>query len=271
MKNIKRVIAFALLLVFTMLTFTGCNGCASNDVPEIEEESTEEEVVYRIMPPQAFFSSISRKIEDIRWSDFLNTNAMKMNQDYVGYQLGSVFVNWSIAAILKDEKKAHVLATNWMELTSDIDIDDDAITLKMKDAVDALEKFFTNRTEENHEVMNEQISEVINDLEEYYQKVENETMVRQIGFGIWFEFLHLGVEGILANYDQAKTTIFNREGDLNYFIQEFGKDPALAEMVTFLQKIKPRLTLEEGETISKEQLISLRNELEDFRLKYVAN
>ncbi|MEK6793885.1 MAG: hypothetical protein AABZ39_03860 [Spirochaetota bacterium] len=220
-----------------------------------------------IFPPEAAFISLKRQLRDVDWKKLIYTNELKPKKDVVGYQIGVLFANWSVAAATREEQYVNIISTNIIRLTRDIDIDDDSVLVSIKKRVQKFGDYFKDDKPESYRKIESEIRYIKDELKRYYGRTGNKTIVDQIGFGAWLEFNYIGANGLLLKYNPASTIVFNRAIEIDDFLAKANADKRMANIIDFLRAVKPKMTIKEGKTLSKAELTALRDQIGAFRTK----
>lgn len=250
-----------LLLAALMLVATAGISQAKTDKPPKGDT-----VVTIMMPPEASFNTLKKGLKDVSWKKIVFSQELKPARDFVGYQIGVLFANWSVAAASKDQAMLDTISSNIIKLTKNIDIDDDAVLINVKKRIEKFSDYLKDDSTNSYQKISSEIRYIRDEVKTYYSKSGNKTMVDQIGFGAWLEFLYIGLQGVNEKYDPKITTVFNRSQEVDYFLRLADADPKLAPITGFLKSIKPKLTLRDGKTLSKKDVAALLAEIKSFRV-----
>lgn len=257
MKRMFLVAATVCMAVATLLT-------------SAEKPARGDTTIRVIFPPEAAFISLKRQLRDVDWKKLIYTNEIKPKKDIVGYQIGMLFANWSVAAATREEQYVNIISTNIIRLTRDIDIDDDSVLVSIKKRVQKFGDYFKDDTPESYRKIEAEIRYIKDELKRYYGRTGNKTIVDQIGFGAWLEFNYIGANGLLLKYNPASTVVFNRSVEIDDFLAKAASDKRMLNIVEFLRAVKPKMTLKDGKTLSKAELAALRDQIGAFRVKLAA-
>lgn len=249
------------ILLIGLLSFL--IGCRSKEEPPREFK------VEAVMPTQGMLNTLQRKMHNIDWVSYVHTDRIEPKNAYVGYQMGVLIANWTICVLSKDEEAMARVSTNWFTFARDIDINDDLILLRIRDKVRGWDEALKNPNDENYRKIKRSISEIKNELTEYYADNNNGTVLKQIGFAVWLELMYIGVEAMMDNYEESVTTVLNRNKDANYFAANLAEDGNLEYAAKFVEELSSMLNLSDGKTMSLEELELLRDKILAFRALYI--
>lgn len=256
-KRMLLLIALTAIVIFP--TLIGC---------QKKRERPKEIVIQRIMPPQSSFHALRRMTRGaIKWVDIICTDKLVANDDYSGFQMGVIFANWTVASLIQDEDKIESLTTNWVELTQDFEIEDDAVLLRAKEKIDNLKSYVDAGDRASYNLLTTEIKAIYNDFKDYYEKEGDEQFIYQATLAIWAEFLYIGINGVLSldEFDRDVTILFNRAQEIEYFRELLKTKKGFRKEVKFLTYLRPQLTLVTDERLTKEQLTHVRDLIKEFR------
>ena len=248
------------MVLFSLIVIT-CSG---------EPRSTKTELtVKKVMPPEVIFKSLRRKLKGVDWKAFVENKQLVVKDEYIGYQLGSQFVHWSIAILSRQEKIANSLASNLMTLATTIDIDDDSILISIQQKIDAINGLMEQKEDRAaYRKIKREIEDIKSLIADYFKTKANSTALRQMVIAGWIEFMHFCIKGLTEQYVSEATTILNRPQEVDYFIEYISTDAKLQEANLLFNELKTKMNQAEKTVFSKTELAWMFEKLSIFREKH---
>ncbi len=257
-------------LICAFLAVLGLASCTTEDR---KEEGTKQEIKVGILPPAVPFTVIKNKLGKVDWARHVDREHLKPKPGLIGFQIGLKLPNLVVAYFTKDEKVRNDISQNLFELGKAIDIDDEAVLLKMKEKLKSIDALVRDEKDQSYGDLLQEVSGLEHLVKNYFKGRGNDLVVQEIFFASWLEFLRISVSGFLTEYDEAQTGVFNRSTEVTYFRQRLGQKEFQKEFkdeLEFLKKAGDTLGQAPGKTLSKKQLEDFLLEVNKLRSRYKA-
>lgn len=219
--------------------------------------------LHKILPPQAPFSAFRSKTKSIPWKNFVDTRRLPLIPERSGVQLGLTLAQWSLAETLGEKKDADQIAANLVRLSKEMDIDDEALLVRLKNRVEAKE------TAKSEEAVRKDIRAVEKELGAYFDKKGKGEWSHQLLFGSWLELLSVTLKGMIAANDPSLAMFLARRGEAAYFLSRFAEGKGNYEKENaFLKEAMSYFDLQEKSGLRSEDIRRLAELLHGLRGAY---
>jgi hypothetical protein len=256
MKNKKYILTF--LAIINILMITTCSQ---------KQNNKNNLTIEKIMPPQAMYSSMRKHLTTVNWSDYMIKQELTAKEEYLGYQIGTLFVNWTVAITSDNKKAATRIQNNIKTLIKELDIDDDVFVLLMKQNLDKVTTLLNDNPRKNYRQIIKLVKSTKKEIITYFKNKDDETALQQIAFSTWAEFLYIGLKAIDQKYSVGFSEIFNRSQEAQYFLDYLSGNPKMSEARELCLQITPLLTASKSLAIEKSNLNSVKTKIDNYRAK----
>lgn len=217
----------------------------------------------KILPPQAPFSAFRSKAKSIPWKNYLDTRRLPLIPERSGVQLGLTLAQWSLAETLGDEKSAELIGANLVRLSKEMDIDDEALLVRLKNRVE------TKGALKTEEAVRKDIRAVEKELGSYFEKKGKAEWSQQLLFGSWLELLSITLKGLVAANDPGLSGFLARRGEAAYFLNRFSEGKGNYERETaFLKEAMTAFDRQEKSGLAAEDIRKLSDLVHGLRSSY---
>ncbi|MBL8994992.1 MAG: hypothetical protein JNM63_16710, partial [Spirochaetia bacterium] len=148
LKNASR--ALAVCLAFAVFS------CTMDS--DRKEEASKSEIRHAILPPVVAFTALKNKMIKVNWSKHLDGDILKPKAGLIGFQIGMKLPNLVLAYFTKDDKISKDISQNLLELGKAIDIDDEAVLIKMKDRVKSIDNLVREEKDQAYQDLIQEVS-----------------------------------------------------------------------------------------------------------------
>ncbi|MBL8994020.1 MAG: hypothetical protein JNM63_11815 [Spirochaetia bacterium] len=226
-------------------------------------EKEESLTLYKILPPQAPFAVFRSKARSIPWKNFVDTRRLPLIPERSGVQLGLTLAQWSLAEILGDEKNADLISANLVRLSKEMDIDDEALLVRLKNRVEA------KGAQKTEEAVRKDIRAVEKELGSYFEKKGKGEWSHQLLFGSWLELLSVTLKGLTVANDPSLAGFLARRSEASYFLVRFAEGKGNYEKETaFLKEAMNYFDTQEKSGLGADDIRKLAALVHSLRTSY---
>ncbi len=251
--------------VFIFILFISLFGCSKNknDVV-INEGDVEVDVV---LPQKAYFNSVRKQMADTDWGNYIYSEGIsKFNDETGGYQIGILLTNCAFASAVKNEDMVKKITDQIIEFSGKLKITDEKIVYEVIDMANSFDALIND---ENYKEISNRIQQIEYKLKKYYFESDDKEIVEQIKFGTWIEAYYIVSKAIRDEYSSGLTNLFNRNQEINYFIETYSKYPEdYSGEINSLNAIRNFSNSKDG--ITKEKIEGIILEIEKLRKSYLS-
>ncbi len=227
-------------------------------------ESREPITLYEILPPQASFSAIRKNLAGIPWQSFVDTRKLPFIPERSGVRLGTTLAQWSLAATLGDEKSGDLLAGHLVRLAKEMDIDDEALLIRVKNRLD--QSSIKNRDEAG---IRSDIRFIEKEMRLYFEQKNKTEWNTQFLFGSWLEFLSIILQGLESQKDPAFTGVLSRAHEADFFLERFSQaNGDYARETAFLKSARSWFQLQEDRGLKTAEIQKLSSLVKELKVIY---
>ena len=251
MKRLKATVVISLTITSSL--FLG--GCS--------QEKESDLTLTKILPPQAPFAVFRNKAGAIPWKSFIDTRRLPLIPERSGVQLGLILVQWSLAETLGDEKNADLISANLVRLSKEMDIDDEALLVRLKNRVEA------KGSQKSEEAVRKDIRAVEKELGSYFEKKGKSEWSHQLLFGSWLELLSVTLKGMTVANDPSLAGFLARRSEASYFLYRFAEGKGNYERETaFLKEALNYFDSQEKSGLGTDDIRKLAGLVHGLRTSY---
>lgn len=223
----------------------------------------------KLPPAQLAFISMKNQLSGVDWNKPIDTKAVKPTPGLVGYQIGLKVPNLTLALFTHNETASKALTTEIIELSKVIDIDDEAVLLQIKDRAGRINNLVRDSKGDNYADLITELGGIESLIKTYFHSRGNDTVIQQIIWGTWLDFLRISLEVQLGqNLNQSLPGFFSRAAEVSYFREKLKKVNGADREMDFLKKQEGYLNASSGRTLSRDEMSALLKSVNELRSRY---
>ncbi|MBN8217331.1 MAG: hypothetical protein J0L75_11865 [Spirochaetes bacterium] len=223
----------------------------------------------KLPPAQLAFISIKNQLAGVDWNKAIDGQKLKPVPGLVGFQIGLKVPNLTLALFTRNDQAAKGLTQDIIDLSKAIDIDDEAVLLQIKDRATRINTMVQDTRADNYGDLLSELAGIEQIIKVYFKSRGNDTVIQQVVFGTWLEFLHISL-GVQLNQNLAESLpgFFSRAAEISYFREKFKKAGVADPELEFLKKNEPYLNAPSGKTLTRDQMLALEKSVGELRARY---
>jgi hypothetical protein len=259
----KNVFGATTLFLLSVLFFSSCT---------LSREARDDKGLKTVPPPSLLsFVAIKNQLKNVDWSEPIDGTSLKPTPGIIGYQIGLRIPNLAVALFVRNEKLTKDISQNILELSKAIDIDDEAVLLKIRDHADNIDRYLKDDKDNSYNSLVTELSSIEHLIKTYFADKGNDMVVQQILFGTWLEFLRITTQAFSTHYDERLTGFFSREAEIAYFKEHLKKVKDTKAELAFVTQAGEVLDGNGGKPLSKKEVDEFLKTIKDLRSTYVKN
>ncbi len=238
----------------------------------LSRDARDEKGMKTVPPPSLLsFVAIKNQLKNVDWSAPIDAKTIKPTPGIIGYQIGLRIPNLAVALFVRNDKLTKDISQNILELSKAIDIDDEAVLLKIRDHANTIDRYLKDEKDASYNSLVTELSSIESLIKTYFSDKGNDAVVQQILFGTWLEFLRITTTAFLSQYDEKLIGFFNRGAEIAYFKENLKKIKDTKVELDFVKESAEILDGPNGRSLTKKQIEGFLKTVNELRATYIKN